>query len=371
MLAGIYTILLSLRYLLLSYFRIYTWAKTLSFFTLFEAIATSLLVGIAVYLGYGLLGAVYVQLAVLGIIVIASSVIIMRNFGLAYPNFQGIKKYFAYGVPLIPTTWFVWVLNSSDRLVISYYCDLKDLGVYSLVYNLGYFLIGFIFNPIFLYFSPMVAKLWNEGQKERVKEMIEYTIKYGLMFTIPALFGFYVLGKPLILLLSTEEFVRGISLIPFVALGYILFMLSSFYEISIGLVEKTKVIPFVFGLCAALNIGLNILMVPRIGILGAAIATTISFAAQIGAFSLYSRCFFKFELCWGFILKSILISTLMALSIYSLIPHSSLLEIFISVIIGGTLYFGGLFVMRGFSQREIDFFYNLLLKTLKIKREQV
>lgn len=134
-----------------------------------------------------------------------------------------MKKYFAYGIPLIPTSWFLWVTNSSQRLFISHYCGSKDLGVYSVAYGLGYLIVGFIFNSIFLFYSPMVARLWNKDKKDKAKEMMEYTIKYGLMLAIPAVFGFYVLGRQLVLLLSTEDFAGGVSLIPFVSLGYIFY----------------------------------------------------------------------------------------------------------------------------------------------------
>ena len=364
-LAGVSVVVGSLKYLFTSYFRLLTWAKTYSLFILIEAFGIAVLVGFAVYRGYGILGAVYVQLGVLTLIALLASVVVFCNLGLALPTSQGLKKYFAYGVPLIPTSWFLWVMNSSDRFVISYYLGLKDVGLYSLVYNIGYFLVGFIFNPIFLFYSPMVAQLWNEGKREKVREMMEYTVKYGLLLAIPAIFGFYVLGKPLLLLLSTEEFVGGVSLIPFVSVGYIFFLLSAFYEIVIGLAEKTRVVPLVFGSCAALNIALNILMVPRIGILGAALATTISFGAQISFYGIYSRRFFKFKLCMVFIVKSILASTVMASCIYFLIPHSSIMGILLSFVIGAFLYFGMLFLMRSFSRRELLFFRSLVWRNTK------
>ena len=364
-LAGISVVLSSLKYLFQSYFRLFTWAKTYSAFTLFESLSIATLTGLVVYRGHGLLGAVYVQLAVWALIVLCAAVIVIVVLGVALPNFNGIRKYFAYGIPLIPTSWFLWVLNGSDRLVISHYCGLKDVGVYSLVYGLGYFLVGFIFNAIFLFFSPIVAQLWNEGKKEKLREMMEYAAKYGLMLVIPAVFGFYALGKPLLLLLSTQEFARGVSLIPFVSIGYVFFLLSAFYETIVGLAEKTKVVPFVFGFCAMLNIALNILMVPRIGILGAALATAISFGAQISFYGVYSRRFFKFKLCVGFIVKSILASAVMASFVYFAIPHSSVVEVLLSAVAGGLLYFAMLFLMKSFSMRELFFFRGLVFGIFK------
>ena len=368
-LAGVSIVVGSLKYLFTSYFRLFTWAKTYSLFTLIEAFGIAVFVGFAVYRGYGILGAVYMQLGVLALIVLLASIVVFWNLGLALPTIHGLKKYFAYGVPLIPTSWFHWVLNSSDRFVISYYLGLKDVGVYSLVYNVGYFLVGFIFNPIFLFYSPMVAQLWNEGRKEKVREMMEYTVKYGLMLAIPAVFGFYALGKQTLLLLSTEEFAGGVSLIPFVSLGYIFFLLSTFYQIIIGLAEKTTVVPFVFGFCAMLNIALTILMVPRIGILGAALATAISFGAQISFYGVYSRRFFKFKLCVGFIVKSILASAVMASFVYFVIPHSSVVEILLSAVAGGLLYFAILFLTKSFSKRELLFFRGLVWGMFKKEKE--
>lgn len=111
------------------------------------------------------------------------------------------------------------------------------------------------------------------------------------------------------------------------------------------------------------------MMIPRLGILGAAVATTISFSAQILAYATYSRRFFKFKLCVGFIIRSVLASVVMAFCVYFFIPHSSVVEIFLSAFAGLVLYFAMLFLMKSFSKREMFFFRGLVSGMFK-KRER-
>jgi O-antigen/teichoic acid export membrane protein len=364
-LAGVSVVLSALQYVFMSYFRLFAKAKTYSALTLLEAFAAPVLIGLAVYSGYGLLGAVVTGISCSLCMVLVTAAIVLKSQGIARPDFVGMRKYFTYGLPLIPTGWFLWVTNSSDRLFISHYCGVKDLGVYSLVYSLGQFLVGFIFDAIFLFFSPMVVRLWNEGKTDKAREMIEYTIKYGLMLAIPAVFGFCALGKPLLLLLATEDFAQGVVVIPFVGLGYVFFMLSAFYEVVIGLIEKTKIVPIVFGSCAALNLLLNVLLIPRLGMVGAALATALSFGAQMAAYATYARRFFTFHLGVTFIVKSVLASALMASLIHYFILPTSVVEVLAAALFSAALYFAALWAMGSFSLRERLFFRGLILGTFR------
>jgi O-antigen/teichoic acid export membrane protein len=363
--AGAFIVISALKYLFNSYFRIYTKSIIYSAFTLFESLTIPVFVGLTIYKGYGLLNAVRIQLGTLTLIVLVAFIVVISNLGITVPSFKGMKKYFMYSIPLIPTSWFLWVMNSSDRLFISHYWGLKELGVYSLVYNLGYFIVGFIFDSIFLFYSPLVTRLWNEDKKDKAKEMMEYTIKYGLMLSIPTVFVFYVLGPKLLMILSTKDFVHGASVIPLVGLGYMFFMTSAFYETVIGLVEKTKIFPLVFGSCAAFKIVLNLLVIPRMGIIGAAATTAITFCAQILIYAFYSRRFFKFRLCVDSIIKSIIASAVIASCIYFLIPYSSVVTMILLTAAGAVLYFGMLILMKNFSSREMLFFKGLVIGIIK------
>jgi len=67
-------------------------------------------------------------------------------------------------------------------------------------------------------------------------------------------------------------------------------MLSGMAEAMIGLARRTRVFPLVYGVCAILNLILNALLIPRLGILGAAISMLIAYLAlPVMTFAISSR----------------------------------------------------------------------------------
>jgi len=102
---------------------------------------------------------------------------------------------------------------------------------------------------------------------------------------------------------------------------------------------------------ALLNVALNIILVLFIGIIGAAIATLITFMTQLVVASRMSSKGLRFDVDFRFIVKSVISSAVMAIVAWQLNP-AGLVNILISVIIAVVVYFGVLILLRGFTKRE-------------------
>ena len=118
------------------------------------------------------------------------------------------------------------------------------------------------------------------------------------------------------------------------------------------LVKKTSWILWLLSISAALNIGLNLLLIPRLGILGAAVATLIAYAVLGILAVIISFRYLKFDLDFPFIAKSIVASVIMALAIWLLNPIS-ITWVIISILLGVFVYFAIMFAFKGFDKKEL------------------
>ena len=118
------------------------------------------------------------------------------------------------------------------------------------------------------------------------------------------------------------------------------------------------------GISAALNIMLNIILIPRLGILGAAIATLIAYGVLGILTLLVSRRYLRFDLSLPFILKSIFSSAIMVLCIWLINPQF-IVAVTISIFVGALIYFGMLLLSKGLGKREIVFFVNFAKDNLR------
>jgi O-antigen/teichoic acid export membrane protein len=90
--------------------------------------------------------------------------------------------------------------------------------------------------------------------------------------------------------------------------------------------------------CAVLNIALNLVLVPRIGIVGAAIATLISYAASALAAAFASRRLLPVALPWATITRAGSAAAVMYGSLLYVYPGHRLVTVAVRVVLGGIVY---------------------------------
>jgi O-antigen/teichoic acid export membrane protein len=311
-------------------------------------------IGVIAYLvlnGYGLLDILLSVVAIRLAIFFALFFLIKSQIGIKRPRFSKIKEYLNFGLPLVPSTMAAWMVASSDRYVIGYFMGVTSVGIYSVGYVIGTIpfmaaeTLGFVL-------SPTLSKLYDEGKMDEVKTHLSYSVKYLLAIAIPFVFGAAILAKPVLNMLSTSEVAaEGYFIVPLVALGALFMATHALISQVLVLVKKTKIIGAIWILCALVNLGLNILVVPRMGIMGAAITTLISYALALGIMVYYSLKEIRFNIEWSFLLKSLAASAIMSLVIWAM-DSAAISNVIVTVIAGIIVYAAALILFKGFKREE-------------------
>ena len=269
-----------------------------------------------------------------------------------------MREYLSFSLPTIPASISAWVVASSDRYVISYFLGATSVGIYSAGYGIGSIILmaatvlGFVL-------PPTLSKLYDEGRMEEVKTHLRYSLKYLLAATIPFVFGAAILAEPVLRIFTTPEIAsKGYFVVPLVALSTL--FITAYMPIShiIVLRKKTRIIGTIWVVCALVNLGLNVLVVPRFGILGAAITTLIAYGLALGLTTYYSFKEFRFPIDWRFIAKSLIASGAMSAAIWAIAPQGTLATA-LTVLAGTAIYGTVLLLLRGFTKEEFNFFKKL------------
>jgi len=215
-----------------------------------------------------------VRLSVIGI----AYVVIVSQTGWARPDFTRILPYMTFGFPLLVNEFLGRALKVGDRFVIGHFLTMGDVGVYSVGVNLAMvFTLYTATLQIWLY--PHLSGLWNQGRKEEAVRALERALRFFLLLCLPTLAGLAALGPQAAAVVSDPATaVRTAPIIPLVALGLMLYGVSALTLYALTLVERTAVISALLAGTVAINITLNVLLVPTLGILGAGIAHATSFS---------------------------------------------------------------------------------------------
>jgi O-antigen/teichoic acid export membrane protein len=175
----------------------------------------------------------------------------------------------------------------------------------------------------------------------------------GNLGSIPAVFGLSLLSKPILSVLSTPEIAsKGYLITPFTAVTALFFGIVSIFNQVLLLEKKTKITGNIVSLCAVLNFGLNFILIPYIGIIGAAITTLFAYTVNLLLIIYCSAKYLRLGDNTLYIKKYIIASVLMCLIIINFNP-SGLLEISIIIGICVVTYFLILFFIGGFDKNEI------------------
>jgi len=182
----------------------------------------------------------------------------------------------AFGLPLVPHALAGWALEMSDRAILTRFLPLRDVGVYSLGYQLGAAmgLLTTAFNAAWVPFLFGTLKQEGEQAHPKLARLVTY---FAIVLCFIGL-GWSLLVEHATRLIAGPEFREAYRITPWVVGGYVL---SGLYLIPTNLLfwrQQTRVIPLVTLAAGATNIGLNLWLVPRYGAIAAAWSTLAAYA---------------------------------------------------------------------------------------------
>jgi len=347
----------------LSYFRRGKNIGTFSVFVLGSNLLSVCLIVAALLLGYNLLGVIISTIISASIINLIAVIVIFKQIKFSRPRFRNIKSYLKWGIPLTPGAAIIWIISTGDRYVVNYFLGPAAAGIYNAAYGIGFY-ASFAIYPLGLVLYPYLSNAYSEGDTSKCKVYLEHSFKYLMMITIAAAVGLSVLARPLLLRFTTAEFISGTPIVSYTALSGIFFCFYQFFSYIIYLVGKTRLTIKFLSIAAVLNIILNFIFVPQLGIVGAGLASFIAYGILGWLTISASRKMIKFNLNIFFLLKCLIASGVMAVCLW-LFKEESLLSIILSIVVGGLIYFGVLILLRGLKKEEITFFISFLKRRAK------
>lgn len=194
----------------------------------------------------------------------------------------------AFGLPLVIYECAFAVLGSADRFLVRSYLGADALGFYSVAYGLALTANEFLITPLNLALIPIYMRLWNTAGREATTSFLTAALDYYLLAAAGILAIAAASARDIVLLLASVKYAGVERLIPVLLGGLLIYTAHVFLAAGLLLHKKTLRMAGVLIVCALLNIGLNCLLLPRIGLMGAAVSTMLSYSACMLALGWYS-----------------------------------------------------------------------------------
>jgi O-antigen/teichoic acid export membrane protein len=227
----------------------------------------------AVILGYGVAGLAGGFVA--GMIV--ATLISLRFFDLHFVRFRWrhIKSLYTFSFWLFLTSSGVIVYSYADTVMIGYYMSNSDVGVYQIVVQFA-LLASLATTSLQVTLWPKVSH-WNKiGETNKIVNSLSRAITFALLLAIPLCIGGILLGDKLLYYFYGPDFVQGYAVLVILLSVQIINVFQLFFVSYLGAVDMQKDAFKVTSVSALVNIVLNAILIPLIGITGAAIATFVT-----------------------------------------------------------------------------------------------
>ncbi len=187
------------------------------------------------------------------------------------------KKLLFFSVPLLAVSMLTMVMSWTDTLMLGYFKTPEVVGVYNAALPLASILATVTASIGFLY-VPIISQLYSKNQMQEIERSYAISTKWCFIGTLPLFFIFFLFPETVLNLLFGSRYICAAIILQVLSLGFIFnsyFGLNYYTLITTG---KSKFLMQCFLISAAINITLNIFLIPPLGAIGAAIASASSFA---------------------------------------------------------------------------------------------
>ncbi len=190
-----------------------------------------------------------------------------------------LKKMFLFSLPFLIAGVFSSAVDVSDRFILNYFTNKSEVGIYSFSYK-----IAMVMNVFVISFrTAWIPHALNVYHSKNYSEVFGNTFKkllavsFLIILVVPLISPFLFKLKLFDVYLLSKNFESGLIILPYVLLGYLFNGVASFY--SLYPFESSKSYYFLVTdlLAFLVNIILNFIFIPLLGMVGAALSTTLAF----------------------------------------------------------------------------------------------
>ncbi len=221
---------------------------------------------------------------------------IFKNFSFDIST-KLFKELFKFGLPSLPAGLAAMMLQVIDRPILRYLTDDASVGIYQANYRLGIFMMlvvsmfDYAWKPFF----------FSTAKEPNAREIFSRITTYFLIGMAAVFILITVFIENIVKLQIFDRFIihpdywSGLYIVPIILLAYLFNGLSLTFSTGIYIQKKTAYLPLITLIAAIANVVFNFLLIPVLGILGAALSTLISYVVMAIIMFYYSQKFYRIK----------------------------------------------------------------------------
>lgn len=201
------------------------------------------------------------------------------------------RKIVEYTIPLTITSSANVIDKKIDTVLVGFFLNPTAVAYYTLSKQIVTFIqapmtaMGFTLSPVF-------EAEKSKGNSKTAARIYEKALISSLLFYIPAAAGLALIAEPMVGLVFGEEYIDAVPVIRIMAVYTVMLSIAILTSNSLDYLGRARDRAVLKGVTSALNAVFNIILIPQIGVIGAALSTVATF----GMFTTGTLYVMSFEL---------------------------------------------------------------------------
>ncbi|MGH3133567.1 MAG: lipopolysaccharide biosynthesis protein [Gaiellaceae bacterium] len=205
-----------------------------------------------------------------------------------------------FGVPLVPTALFLWTTNFSDRLFLVRLADTTEVGLYSVGVRIASAMVLLL--TAFRLAWPAFAYSIEDDREAR--RTYAFVLTYLVLLTAWVATGLALLSPWLVDWIAAPAFEESSRVVGPLAFAAVAFAGYIVVAIGVGRARRTQFNWVVTGAAAAVNVALNLILIPPYGMIGAAVATIAAYATMFAGMAWWAQRIYPVPYQWRRVLTA-------------------------------------------------------------------
>ncbi|CAD6491117.1 MAG: Polysaccharide biosynthesis protein [Candidatus Argoarchaeum ethanivorans] len=232
-----------------------------------------------VFLGLSLIGAVYAYLGVVVITCAALVVYAVKKVPVLVGKVRGYepmrKELLLFSLPLFGQGILAIIIISTDKLMLGYFKTAEVVGLYSVASTLANLIPIFLTSLAFIY-VPIVSQLYAKNLLDEIRRTYAVLTKWVFSAALPIFLIMFLFPDSVLNILFGARYMQAGIALQLLALGFFTHSFLGPNGMTLMVMGKTRIL-LVFALIQTImNVSLNFLLIPPMGIAGAAVASAVS-----------------------------------------------------------------------------------------------
>jgi len=255
---------------------------------------TGLIIIFVVILNRGMIGIYVATLITQFVFAVVGFIMTRDSYSLVFSSTR-LKQILSFGLPYLLLSICYFIVTSSDRYFLNYFWGLSEVGIYGIGYKLasviGIAVMGFQFA-----WGPFIYSTYKDEDARRTFARV---FDYVSIAACILLLGLSLFSRELLYIFATAQYFEAYKVVPFISAGLIIYTLGGYFSIGVGIAKKTIHMAWTGVVAALVNLSLNWLLIPRFGMLGAAVSAVIAFFVLAVLLMIISQRLYKVPYRFG------------------------------------------------------------------------